>query len=482
MASLIDRALKSHQSGKIKDAVKLYRRVLADEPRNLRVLANLGTAYLQLDMYEPAAKVLKRAAELAPTDAEIGTHLGLAYFYAGNLDQAADTLQAALHRDSTAPGANNGMGLVLVQQGNAEAALAYFERSLVRLPDDLGIRQNYAVALDRSGRQADAAKIYQSLTKDLIERKFFDAAKDAAAGWAKISPDDADAYTALGIATVALGDNAGGREALARAAEVAPDVFEIQERFGQFLMDIGDFAAAKTVLTEAHARHSRRSGLLGNLAIALRELDDPALDYYVNYDAYLWKTEIETPFGFKDLDDFNQKLHEKVASLHMDNDSGYQTMRGGTQNAGFLFDNKENEILQLKAQISRAIKAYVARIGDDPTHPFERYKRLDFGFMDAWSTILVSGGYDGSHIHPEGWLSGVYHVKVPTLDEARRAAGEGCLQLGAPPPKYESPKNTVARFVRPHAGSLVLFPSYFWHGVIPYTSNDERHAIAFDVR
>jgi hypothetical protein len=37
------------------------------------------------------------------------------------------------------------------------------------------------------------------------------------------------------------------------------------------------------------------------------------------------------------------------------------------------------------------------------------------------------------------------------------------------------------RFVKPVVGQLVLFPSYMWHGTVPFQSAADRLTIAFDV-
>ena len=34
--------------------------------------------------------------------------------------------------------------------------------------------------------------------------------------------------------------------------------------------------------------------------------------------------------------------------------------------------------------------------------------------------------------------------------------------------------------VRPSVGLLVLFPSYFWHGTVPFRSHQPRLSVAFD--
>jgi hypothetical protein len=35
--------------------------------------------------------------------------------------------------------------------------------------------------------------------------------------------------------------------------------------------------------------------------------------------------------------------------------------------------------------------------------------------------------------------------------------------------------------VRPTVGMLVLFPSYFWHGTVPFTGSRARLTVAFDI-
>jgi hypothetical protein len=82
-------------------------------------------------------------------------------------------------------------------------------------------------------------------------------------------------------------------------------------------------------------------------------------------------------------------------------------------------------------------------------------------------------------MHPEGWISSALYVALP--DEVQNGEEQaGHIQFGVPmselgldlPPK---------RVVRPEVGTLVLFPSYMWHGTIPFTSEQARITVAFDL-
>jgi len=89
---------------------------------------------------------------------------------------------------------------------------------------------------------------------------------------------------------------------------------------------------------------------------------------------------------------------------------------------------------------------------------------------------LRSGGFHADHVHPRGWLSGVCYLELPPeVDEGRA----GWLRLGQPGIRT-TPALGPDFFVKPKAGSLVLFPAYMWHGVVPFQSPSTRLTVAFD--
>jgi hypothetical protein len=57
---------------------------------------------------------------------------------------------------------------------------------------------------------------------------------------------------------------------------------------------------------------------------------------------------------------------------------------------------------------------------------------------------------------------------------------EGTLSFGAPG-VLTAPALPAELSVRPELGLLVLFPSYFWHGTLPFHSEQPRLTVAFDV-
>jgi hypothetical protein len=63
------------------------------------------------------------------------------------------------------------------------------------------------------------------------------------------------------------------------------------------------------------------------------------------------------------------------------------------------------------------------------------------------------------------------------VEDAERRSG--WIKFGEP--KFHVPGATPEKFVQPAAGTLVLFPSYMWHGTTPIHGDEPRMTIAFDV-
>ena len=98
--------------------------------------------------------------------------------------------------------------------------------------------------------------------------------------------------------------------------------------------------------------------------------------------------------------------------------------------------------------------------------------------FNIWSNILKSEGYNTSHIHPAGWLSGGIYLKIPSKIKNNEAGIEFSLHGDDYPIKNKNiPKKTIV----PKVCDLILFPSSLFHKTIPFKSRDERMMIAFDI-
>ena len=116
---------------------------------------------------------------------------------------------------------------------------------------------------------------------------------------------------------------------------------------------------------------------------------------------------------------------------------------------------------------------------DNPDHPLLRRRLHQFDYAASWSARLYDCGFHTNHVHSKGWISSAYYVALPDAVD-KPGANEGWIKFGEP--NFECGlKDPVRREVQPRVGRLVLFPSYTWHGTVPFHSQQSRTTVAFDV-
>jgi hypothetical protein len=219
--------------------------------------------------------------------------------------------------------------------------------------------------------------------------------------------------------------------------------------------------------------------LIAMQTTALRLLNDPRYELLCDYDRMVFSAFLETPAGWPDLPSFLADVASRLDTLH--NPHGhrllYQSLRGGTETTRDLSRSEDPVIQALFRTFAEPIARYREHIGqgDDA---LRRRNRGPARFNGGWSVRLRSAGYHTSHVHPRGWISSACYIQLPDSMRAGHTA-QGILSFGAPGMLTE-PSLPAELSVRPEIGLLVLFPSYFWHGTLPFHSDQPRLSVAFD--
>jgi uncharacterized protein (TIGR02466 family) len=123
------------------------------------------------------------------------------------------------------------------------------------------------------------------------------------------------------------------------------------------------------------------------------------------------------------------------------------------------------------------IRTYLTVLGNASGHPFTARNTGAARLASAWSVQLTRGGFHVNHYHNQGWISSAYYVQVPE-ESGDAELKSGWLRLGEP--RFPTPGAGVGCVVQPHAGQLVLYPSYMWHGTSPILGSQPRTAVSFD--
>lgn len=444
---------------------------------------------------------------------------------AGDLTLAAKALDGVLHREPRHPIPLRLRARVALERGEADA-LARFDQALRADPGNadlhLGKAQALEVAGDAKGARIVAEQIaaqapgfiaalsflsslYLAAGEDDFAAPFSAAAKKApqdpniVAGWvdalAGIERFDGAANVAARArvafpteAHFALLEaiNAGSAGEWARADAIYADLaVESLQRWlaeARHRLRGGDLAGAQTDLDRAFSTASRDIA-----AWALQGLVWRLTDTAEAKERARWLHEQAGLVSFRKLEapaDLLERARARLGVLHESASMPLsQSLRGGSQTRGVLFQRPEPLLAELHDTIQSTLQSYRSDLpATDGTHPLLHARDTAWQLAGSWSVRLRGGGdRHAAHIHPAGLVSSALYLTVP--EAAKGPQKEGWLEIGRPPTELGLDLEPLAT-IQPKAGHLALFPSTLYHGTTPFRSGrsgDERLTVAFDV-
>jgi hypothetical protein len=241
------------------------------------------------------------------------------------------------------------------------------------------------------------------------------------------------------------------------------------------LLRSGAAAEALALAEELGARSPDDQQLIAYRATALRLLGDPRYSDLCDHDRLVRSYHLQPPAEYPDIGSFNAAFARELKALHHASQRPLtQSLRGGTQTQRNL-PQSNPVVAKFFSMIDAPIRDYVARLRPGIAHPVDSRKKESYRISGSWSVRLQPEGFHLDHVHPQGWLSSAYYVELP---ESAAGSREGWLKFGEP--GIRIPGCPAERFVEPQCGLLVLFPSYFWHGTVPF-SEGGRLTAAFDL-
>ncbi|WP_323763207.1 tetratricopeptide repeat protein [Maricaulis sp.] len=438
-------------------AERAFDAALNADPQAVLPRINRGALRRETGELEASCADLRRALELAPDLAEAHAQLGHSLRTCLDIAGAERAYRQALALAPDDPGYHTDLAGLLTEAGQGEAAFVTLE-SRIAVTGDPRLNEVLARLLMRSGRP-DAAR----------------AAADAALARDTGAMRAAMVRSELGLRS---GDPRGALEDARRAFQICRgEDWAARHALAEALLVNEDWAGASDVLDrDAPAAHLQKH--LALQSVAWRQLADPRYAWLCDYDRFARKLKIETPPGFDSLASFNAALASSIERLHADGAAPLeQTLFGGTQSAGRLWNSDDPVIRALATALEGLAARYLAELPVDPSHPYLARNTGRARLAGAWSVRLRSGGGHVDHVHPAGWVSASYYVCVPeSVMSGERA---GWLRLGVPGlPGLAIP---AERYIRPEPGSAIVFPSFLWHGVEPFESEEVRVTAPFDL-
>jgi tetratricopeptide (TPR) repeat protein len=287
-------ALRQHRAGQPIEAERLFRMVLAAEPRHADSLYFLGLIAYQSGRYDiaierigqaipikqgvpfyhytlgnalraqgrvaEAAAQFEHALALKPDYVEAHNNLGLILNEQGKRDEAVAHYERALAINPDSANVHANLGLVLAAQGRIVDAIAHYQRALALDPNHANAHYSLGLALAAQGRIADAIAHYQrvlalnprhtyahnNLAAALIAQGRIAEAIPHYECVAALKPDDADAHSNLGTALAETGRATEAMAHLERALALNPGHADAHNSLGNMFKDEGKFDEAMT--------------------------------------------------------------------------------------------------------------------------------------------------------------------------------------------------------------------------------------------
>ncbi|MGE5537264.1 MAG: tetratricopeptide repeat protein [Gemmatimonas sp.] len=248
----LKQATTAHQAGRLDDAERLYRSVLAADPRQFDALHLLGVVEAQRGRFAAAEPLLRAALDINPAAAQARAHFSFVLTELKRYDEALANCDAAL---AAQPGdaelLRNRAMLLTALRRNEEAIAAYDRLEAVRT--DHRLLNDRANLLMEAGCPDEALADY--------DRALSFATLDAATR--------AQILNNRGVALAALQRYEESLETYERALALKPDVAEALNNRGSALFDLRRFGAALESFERALALKPRYADALNNRANTL---------------------------------------------------------------------------------------------------------------------------------------------------------------------------------------------------------------------
>lgn len=404
---------------------------------------------------------LERAHHAAPRDRKIALDLAVLLQHLRRYDAAVAVLEQLIEADSLDLEAHLQLNELLYRQGRDAAFLLSYDRAARRTPAAAPLLSFKGSLLLKAERAAEAL-----------------AAFERALG---LDPAYPRAMAGRGRALEALGDVEGACGAHEGSVLAHPENPDLLIDAAAFWLRQRQPARAKTHLLKALSVRPADQAALSLLCLCHRALGEPSEEAWLaGYEELIATYDLPPPEGYATMAAFNHDLAAYLGPLHDDKREHLtQTLRGGTRLHDEVFNNGHALAERLRARIDEAVAHYLAQLPADDRHPFLARRTARFLYVSSWSSRLQDRGFHLNHVHPQGWISSAYYVSIPDVcrDASKR---EGWLKFGEPAGDFGS-SFPPRRYIQPVPGRLVLFPSYLWHGTIPFESAQTRITIAFDV-
>ncbi len=244
---LLKEAIAFQQAGKLDDAIRDYRTLLATYPDIPEIRSNLGAALAGEGHYSEAVTEYKRSLSLKP-NLQVQLNLALAYYKTDDLAQAADTLKELHEKEPANVQVLTVLADCYLRLGKNKDLVDLLTPVQRADPDNRTFNYLLGTALVRDGQAAKGQVIIDKILRNgnsaealllMGTTKFmvndFSGALGDFQKAVELDPNLPDVYSYYGLALLSTGDQAGAEKAFLRELNTNPNNFDANLRMGVLL-------------------------------------------------------------------------------------------------------------------------------------------------------------------------------------------------------------------------------------------------------
>jgi tetratricopeptide (TPR) repeat protein len=447
-------------TGRKEEAETVFRSWHGKEPHNRDATLRLAAVLADGGKSAEAEALIRELSMRHGATPESAFVLGRALLGLARFDEAEDQFRYVVSEQPDHQAAHaNLMELVWMRCGDFREASRALDHALHLQPQRVGLR------VTKSRLLLSAHMPREALAE--LDAGLVSAPRDAALLTSAI--------------TVALEvDASRALEYAKRLQEGSPRDRAARVAMGNAFLAAGDAPAALAIAEALHQADPYDGQALAMTADAQRMLGDERYRGLLDYQHLVRAELIDVPPGWTSLDAYLAELAADLERAHVLRAHPVgNSLREGSQMPLMPQDSPFASIRAFPRAIDGPIRRYMRAIGTG-SDPMRRRNTGRYRISGLWSVRLRPHGFHVNHYHPQGWISSACYLHLPPAVD--RPGGEGWLKFGEPAFPTR-PALGPEYFIKPRPGLLALFPSYMWHGTVPFAGapDDARVTIAFDI-
>ena len=455
-SELLRQAQQLEAAGRTEEAVVFFQRYVTAMPASAVAEHNLASALGNVGRWVEAEGHIRQTFLKGGDAPESWLVLARCLQMLALLDEAELAFLAAILRRPLYYDALRELAqLRWMRTADAGLALACVDAALLASPAQIPLLVLKSQILRQTGRPEMALSI---LTPALL-----------------VAPVNVDVLVQAAQAAVECGRTDLALGFAERCVALAPDDILSGLTLVGACLAVGSVERAEALAGVLRGRAPDNQHAIALQATAWRLLGDNRYRDLFDYGALVHVALLDSPPGWSDLHAYLADLSPALNGVHQFRTHPFnQSVRHGSQTPD-IHESTDAALRALPAALERPVADYLASLGPG-SDPVRARNTGDFSFNGMWSVRLRAGGHLVNHVHPQGWVSSACYVE--TVEEEGMA---GWLQFGQPGVATIPPLQ-AEHFVKPEPGSIVLFPSYMWHGTRQFSGGQSRLSFAFDLK